>query len=82
MAKARDYRREYDTHGALPEQKKRRAARNAARNAALKAGRVKKGDGKEIDHKDFNPRNNSPKNLRVVSKTTNRKKQPKRGPKK
>ena len=43
-----------------------------------KAGRVKKGDGKEIDHKNFNPRDNSSGNLRVVAKTTNRKKQPKR----
>jgi len=83
MARApRNYRKEYDEHGALPEQKKRRAARNTARNAALKKGTVKKGDGKEIDHEDFNPRNNSPKNLRVVSKKTNRTKQPKRGPKK
>ena len=43
-----------------------------------RAGRVSKGDGKEIDHKDFNPENNSPSNLRVVSKKTNREKQPKR----
>lgn len=77
----RDYqqRKEYREHGSLPEQKKRRAARNAARNAAIKSGRVKKGDGKEIDHKDYNPRNNSPSNLRVVSKKVNRTKQPKRG---
>ena len=44
----------------------------------MKAGRVKKGDGKEVDHKDMNPRNNSRKNLRVVSRTANRKRQPKR----
>ena len=35
-------------------------------------GRVRKGDGKDIDHKDGNPRNNSRKNLRVTSKSYNR----------
>jgi hypothetical protein len=43
-----------------------------------KNGRVHKGDGKEVDHKDYNPKNNSPENLRVVDQTTNREKQPKR----
>lgn len=75
---ARNYRREYEMHGGTPEQKKRRAARNAARNAAIKAGKVKKGDGLEIDHKNFNPLDNRPANLRVVDKKTNRRKQPKR----
>jgi len=76
--RTRNYRREYVTHQAKPEQKKRRAARNAARKMMMKAWRVKKGDGKEVDHKDMNPRNNSRKNLRVVSRTANRKRQPKR----
>lgn len=44
----------------------------------MKAGKVHKGDGKEIDHKNFNPRDNRASNLRVVSKTVNRKKQPSR----
>jgi hypothetical protein len=74
----RNFRKEYDEYHASPEQKKRRAARNAARAKAMKAGKVKKGDGREIDHKNFNPRDNSPSNLRVVSKKTNRTKQPKR----
>lgn len=79
MAKTpRNYRKEYDaTHGTA-KGKADRASRNKARALAMKAGKVKKGDGKEIDHKNFNPRDNSPSNLRVVSKTTNRKKQPKR----
>ncbi len=77
-AKKRDYRAEYKaTHGTA-KGKKDRASRNKARAEAMKAGKVRKGDGKEIDHKDFNPRNNSPSNLRVVAKTTNRRKQPKR----
>jgi len=78
-SKPRNYREEYlATHGTA-KGKKDRAARNAARNAAEKAGRVSKGDGKEIDHKNFNPRDNRPANLRVVSKKVNRSKQPKRG---
>ena len=43
--------------------KKERALRNKNRYHAEKAGRVKKGDGKHIDHKDGNPRNNGKKNL-------------------
>jgi hypothetical protein len=41
----------------------------------MKRGGVTKGDGNHIDHKDGNPRNNSSKNLRVVSGRINRKKQ-------
>ena len=55
-----------------PEQKKRRAARNTARRKMVKAGKVRKGDGKEVDHKDKNARNNSKKNLRVRGKSANR----------
>lgn len=72
----RDFKKEAKFH-ARPEQKKRRAARNKARRQAIRDGRVKKGDGKEIDHKDFNPKNNSKKNVRVVSRSTNRRRQPK-----
>lgn len=39
-----------------------------------KAGRVRKGDGREVDHKNGNPKDNSRKNLRVVSRKVNRKK--------
>lgn len=44
----------------------------------MKKGRVRKGDGKEVDHKNFNPRDGRAGNLRVVSRAVNRKKQPKR----
>ena len=76
--RARDYRKEYDEFHAKPEQRKRRSERTMARRKAIKAGRVKKGDGKELDHKDFNPANNSPSNVRIVSRSTNRKRQPQR----
>lgn len=59
-----------------PGEVKRRMARNRARAAAERAGLAKKGDGKEVDHKDGNPMNNSKSNLRVVKKSANRKKQP------
>ncbi len=55
-----------------PAQKKRRAARNAARRKLMSEGRVSKGDGKDVHHKDGNPRNNSASNLEVVSKSKNR----------
>jgi hypothetical protein len=59
-------------YNAKPEQKKRRAARNKTRRQAEAEGRVSKGDGKDIDHKDGNPKNQSKSNLRVQSKSTNR----------
>lgn len=48
------------------------ASRKRARRAMEKAGKVRKGDGKDVDHKDRNPKNNSTKNLRVQSKSKNR----------
>ncbi|HUT87321.1 MAG TPA: HNH endonuclease [Candidatus Heimdallarchaeota archaeon] len=72
MGRPRDYRREYDTFHKKPEQKKRRAARNTARAQAEKAGRVKKGDGKDVHHKDGNPRNNSAGNKSIMSRSKNR----------
>ena len=72
MAKARNYKKEYaDFHG-TPAAKKNRAAANRARRAV---GR-KVGDSREVDHKKPMSKGgtNSKKNLRVVSRTTNRKK--------
>ena len=68
----RDYTREYKRFQSSKKAKKDRAARNKARRQALKEGRVHRGDSKEIHHSDSNPRNNSPSNLRVVSRTFNR----------
>jgi len=79
MARApRNYQKEYAATQGTAKGKKDRAARNKARRLMEKAGRVSKGDGKEVDHKNFNPRDNSAGNLRVVDKKTNRTKQPKR----
>ena len=38
----------------------------------LKSGRVKKGDGKDVTHRNGNPRDNSSKNLGVLSASKNR----------
>lgn len=68
----RNYKKEYKEYHSKPKQKKRRAQRNAARRKMEKAGKVRKGDGKDVDHKDKNTANNGKKNLRVRSKSKNR----------
>lgn len=68
---ARDYT--YDTaYESTPEQKKRRAGRNRARRLMIKEGKVRKGDGKDVDHKNHNTTDNSKSNLRIMSKHKNR----------
>lgn len=59
-------------YNSKPSSKKDRASRNAARSEAMKDGRVRKGDGKDIDHKDSNPRNNKKGNTQVLSASKNR----------
>jgi len=61
-------------YNSRPAQKKRRANRNAARAKMIKAGLARKGDGKDVHHKDGNPMNNSWGNLSLSSKNANRKK--------
>jgi hypothetical protein len=68
-AKKRKYQSEYQS---TRKEKAKRASRNAARKKAVMAGKVKKGDGKDVDHSDGNARNNSPSNLKVMSASKNR----------
>jgi hypothetical protein len=70
--KKRNYRKEYDNYQGKKKQKKRRAARNSSRAAMKKRGRVRKGDGKDVHHKDGNPKNKKASNLKVTSKSKNR----------
>lgn len=74
----RDYKKEYEEYGGTEEQKKRRAQRNKARREAIRKGLVRKGDGKELDHVGANRKGSLGNRVRVVSKKTNRGKQPKR----
>ena len=68
----RNYRKEYDNYHSSPLQKKRRAGRNTARRRVKRKLGSSAVAGKDVDHKDRNPNNNSPKNLRVQSKKRNR----------
>ena len=68
----RDYAREYSRFQSSKKAKRDRAARNTARRRSEREGRVSKGDGKEIDHKNSIATDNRPSNLRVVSRRTNR----------
>ena len=76
--KKRNYKKEYADYHGKPKQVKRRASRNASRAKMVKSGAVTKGDGKDVDHKDRDPRNRSRSNLRVQSKATNRSRNSKR----
>jgi hypothetical protein len=71
-SKNRDYKEEYRRYHSKPEQRKRRSARNKARRKMVALGKARKGDGKDVDHKDRNPLNNSRGNLRMQSKSKNR----------
>jgi hypothetical protein len=49
--KDRDYKQEYANYDGTDAVKKRRAQRNKARRMLEAEGVVKKGDGKDVDHK-------------------------------
>jgi hypothetical protein len=68
----RNLKSEYANYHAKPEQRERNNARKRARYDLEKKGVVSKGDGKDVDHVNGNPKDNRPKNLRVVTKTANR----------
>lgn len=76
MAKdrVRDYKEEYNSYHAKPEQKKNRALRNAARDKMEDAGRVSKGDGKDVHHKKAVRHGgaNGPGNLAVATPAKHR----------
>lgn len=76
--KDRNYAKETEYENS-PEQVRRRMARNKARRKAIRDGRVRKGDGKELDHVGFH-RTGSLDNVRtrVTSRRANRKRQPPR----
>ena len=66
----RNYKKEYANYQGKPDQIANRSSRNKARRKLKAAGYSLK--GKDVDHKNGNPRDNSPSNLRVVSAGRNR----------
>lgn len=74
MARVRDYKHEYNSYHAKPEQVKKRAMRNQARREMVEVGKVHKGDGKDVDHKRplRSGGTNAKSNLRVESVQKNR----------
>lgn len=76
MTAKRDYKKEYANYHGTAEQRANRSARTLARYYAKKAGKVRKGDGMEIDHIKPLSKGGSTKasNTRIVSKAVNRKK--------
>lgn len=70
----RDYKKEYANYQGKPEQIENRAKRNAARAEMAKKGLVRKGDGKDVDHRTPIAKGggNGSGNLRAVPKSQNR----------
>ena len=77
MPSSPNYVRDYSMSGEgkydkSPKRMADNRARKKARSLLERAGKAKRGDGKDVEHKNGNPRDNSPKNLRSVGRATNR----------
>lgn len=74
VSEERDYRKEYDNYHKKPEQRRNNDKRKQARRNMTYAGKVSKGDGKDVDH--TNPLrsggSNEDSNLRVRDRSKNR----------
>jgi len=68
MTEERNYKKEYANYQGKPEQIARRSSRNKARR--LMGDKDIK--GKDVGHKDNNPLNNDPKNLKIEDPSKNR----------
>ena len=71
---SRNYKIEYQTYQGTDAQIKKRSQRNKARRELEKAGKVHKGDGKEVNHKTpiRNGGSNARSNLEVQSASKNK----------
>lgn len=77
MPSSPSYVRDYSMRGEgkydkSPKRMKDNRARKKARYSMLKAGRASTNDGKDVDHKNGNPRDNSKSNLRMLGRAKNR----------
>lgn len=75
MPKSTPRKLEYQkAYNARPEEVAKRVKNNAARRDAIKAGKAKVGDGKDVAHKQSleNGGGNSPSNIAVQDRKTNR----------
>ena len=70
MAAPRNYKKEYANYQSRPAQIKRRTSRNAARNKLKKSGVAVA--GKDVAHRNGNPRVNRRGNLTVKPASKNR----------
>lgn len=68
----RNYKREYALYHGKPEQRAERSKRVLARRKMIKRHGKKALRGKDVDHKDGNPKNNGDSNLRLRSINSNR----------
>ena len=66
----RNYKQEANTESPL--RKKKRNMRNKSRRMSIKAGLVKRNDGKDVHHKDGNAMNTKRSNLSVKTASKNR----------
>jgi len=69
---ARDYKSEYENYHSSDRAKKKRAENNAARRKMEKAGKVSKGDGKDVAHSNNRTSDNRMGNLKAEAPSKNR----------
>lgn len=74
MATKRNYRKEYAEYQGQPKQIANRVERNKARSIEVKAGKVSKGDGMDVDHIKPIVKGGKtiPSNLRIKTASANR----------
>ena len=74
MPSSPNYVRNYkqDSRTESPLRKKKRNMRNKSRRMSIKAGLVKRNDGKDVHHKDGNAMNTKRSNLSVKTASKNR----------
>ena len=77
MPSGKNYVRDYSKNGEgkydkSPKRMKDNRARKKARYAMEALGKARRGDGKDVDHKNGNPRDNSKSNLRILGRAKNR----------